>query len=57
MIWQGCFVCGVSNFALAKLFKVETNIESVWISVFILTLILSPITSVDDLWGFVEGVP
>lgn len=46
-----CFVCGLSNIIFAKIFKVETNVESVWITVFILTLILFPITGINDVWN------
>jgi len=46
-------VCGVSNYLLAKLFKVQTNIESVWITAFILFFILFPISSWTDVWFYV----
>src|SRR3989344_3573443 len=42
------FVCFVTNQIFATLLKVQTNIESIWISAFILFLILFPIQSVSD---------
>lgn len=41
--------CFITNFLLSKFFNVQTNIESVWISSYILFFILSPITSVNGI--------
>jgi len=46
-------VCGVANYILAKLFKVQTNVESVWITSLILFLILFPIASWTDFGTFI----
>ena len=46
-------VCYLSNAIFAKLFKVETNVESASISSFILFLLLLPLSSLLDLWFFV----
>lgn len=43
-------VCYVSNEAFAKLFSVQTNVESSSITAFILFLVLSPIVSLSDLY-------
>jgi glycine betaine catabolism B len=41
-------VCGVTNYAFARYFKVGANVESVWITAFILFLVVSPASSVTD---------
>jgi ferredoxin-NADP reductase len=45
--------CFVSNYVLAKLFGAPTNVESNFISAFILFFILAPITTFSDLWMLV----
>lgn len=45
-------VCKVSNVVLAKIFKTPTNVESVYITAFILALIVSPNAG----WGMLLGV-
>lgn len=50
--------CYISNFILAYIFKVQTNVESVWISSYILFLVLTPVSSPTEvvtlmLYGFV----
>jgi len=47
-------VCVVTNKILANLFGAETNVESVYISAFILILIVSPLERWSDIryWGF-----
>ena len=45
-------ICVVTNRVFASIFKVPTNVESVYISALILALILTPIKSIDDLWFF-----
>ncbi len=45
--------CFVVNFGLAKLFGAPTNVESNFISAFILFFILAPIAVFSDLWIFV----
>ncbi len=42
--------CYTSNFVLGKLFSVETNVESSSITAFILFFVLSPITSLSNLY-------
>ncbi len=43
-------VSTVTNRVFAKIFKVPTNVESVYITALILALIITPITSLHDLW-------
>ncbi|MBI4035880.1 oxidoreductase [Candidatus Daviesbacteria bacterium] len=43
-------VCWMTNSILSKIFKVPTNFESVFITAFILTLILTPIRTFQDLF-------
>lgn len=45
-------VCWVTNTIFAKVFKVPANFESVYITAFILTLILTPIRTFQDLFPF-----
>lgn len=42
--------CFISNELLAKLFKVQTNVESSWITAYILFFVLFPIEAVGDIW-------
>ncbi len=42
--------CWISNFLLAKIFKATTNVESVYISALILTLIITPVKTIQ---GFI----
>jgi ferredoxin-NADP reductase/Na+-translocating ferredoxin:NAD+ oxidoreductase RnfD subunit len=44
-------VCWAANRFLAKVFKIHANVESVYITAFILTLIITPIHSIND-WSF-----
>ncbi len=43
-------ICWVTNRIFAWAFRVPTNVESVYISALILALIITPITSLNDLW-------
>lgn len=46
-ILSGIFIlfgCWVSNYIFARLFKVQPNVESVWITAFILILIIGPLS-------------
>ncbi len=43
-------VSAVTNRVFSKIFKVPTNVESVYITALILALIITPITSLHDLW-------
>lgn len=45
-----CIACFVTNYAISYLLKIQTNVESVWISALILSLILAPISSLGDLY-------
>lgn len=45
--------CWVTNKIFEKIFNVPTNVESVYISALILTLILTPIRSLEDLLSFI----
>ena len=42
--------CFISNEILAKVFKVQTNVESAWITAYILFFVLFPIEAVGDIW-------
>ena len=42
--------CAFANWAFGRVFKVPTNVESVYISALILALIISPIKSLNDVW-------
>lgn len=46
------FVCWVTNTIFAKVFKVPTNLESVYITAFILALIITPIAHFQDLFSY-----
>ncbi len=50
MIGFSIAVCWVSNTLFAKTFRVPANVESVYISALILALIITPLTSLNDLW-------
>lgn len=41
------FICAVTNYIFAKVFAVPANVESVYITAFILTLIITPPTAFD----------
>lgn len=45
-----CLSCGISNYLIAKLLDVQVNVESQWITAFILTLIVSPVASINDMF-------
>ena len=42
--------CAVTNALFARVFNVPANVESVYISALILALIITPLTSLNDLW-------
>jgi ferredoxin-NADP reductase/Na+-translocating ferredoxin:NAD+ oxidoreductase RnfD subunit len=46
-------VCGVANKAFARIFKVQTNSESAYITALILFFILAPVASLDDVQTFI----
>lgn len=46
------FVCFITNKIFSSTFNAPTNVESVYISSFILALILSPIQSIQDMYFF-----
>jgi ferredoxin-NADP reductase/Na+-translocating ferredoxin:NAD+ oxidoreductase RnfD subunit len=46
-------VCGVANKAFARIFKVQTNSESAYITALILFFILAPVASFDDVKTFI----
>jgi ferredoxin-NADP reductase len=43
-------VCSITNWIFSKAFHVPANAESTYISVLILALIITPLTSLNDLW-------
>lgn len=53
IVFSTCFlvaICWTSNFLLASIYKVQTNIESAYITALILALILSPARSLNDVF-------
>ncbi len=46
-------LCYLWNFLFAKIFGVQRNIESAWITGMILTLILAPLTSFSEIWIYI----
>ena len=49
LLLEVLFVCFLSNTLFAKILKVQTNVESAWISAYILFFVLAPVTSLNDL--------
>jgi ferredoxin-NADP reductase len=45
-------VCSIANWIFAAVFRVPANAESTYISALILALIITPLTSFNDLWFF-----
>lgn len=48
-----CFFCFIFNQLFSRILSVQTNVESVWITAFILTLILSPILKFSEIYLYV----
>lgn len=48
-----CAVCYLSNQLFSWIFSAQTNIESAWITAYILALILFPIKSLNDAYAYV----
>lgn len=46
-------VCFITNYLFAKLFNVHTNVESVWITAFILFFLLFPLSSLSEIKIFI----
>lgn len=44
------FVCFATNEIFSKIFKVQTNIESSWITAYILFFVVFPVESMSDFW-------
>lgn len=48
-----CFVCYISNLALSRIFDAQLNLESAWITAYILCLVLNPIRNLDDVYAYI----